>query len=185
LLAINEERFLKRAEIIWEKGTNRAEFFRGEVNKYGWVDIGSSFLPSDIIAAFLYAQLEQLDDIQKRRKEIWNRYYDSLKGLEDKNYLKLPFIPVYATNNAHMFYIVCNSSDDRKGLIKYLNKNNINAVFHYLSLHKSPYYKDKYYGEELVNSNIYTDCLVRLPLYYELKEKDQDSIIEIINEYFL
>lgn len=111
LLAINDDRFIERAEIIWEKGTNRSQFFRGEINKYGWVDTGSSFLPSEIISAFLWAQLENLDDIQERRKNIWNTYYEGLSSLKDK--LTLPTIPSYATNNAHMFYLVCNSLEER------------------------------------------------------------------------
>src|SRR5664280_1420296 len=120
MLVINDERFCKRAEIIWEKGTNRAEFFRGEVNKYGWVDIGSSFLPSEVIAAFLWAQIEHLDEIQTKRKEHWNRYYDALKPLADKGCFQLSIIPSYATNNAHMFYLVCISLEDRSNLITYL-----------------------------------------------------------------
>lgn len=140
MLVINDERFAKRAEIIWEKGTNRTAFYRGEVNKYGWVDIGSSFLPSDIIAAFLYAQLESIDNIQRMRKGIWESYYKNLKPLEEKNLLKLPFIPDYAVNNGHMFYILCSSYEKREALRYYLNRNGINAVFHYQCLHKSPFY---------------------------------------------
>lgn len=181
LLVVNDDRFVKRAEIIWEKGTNRAEFFRGEVNKYGWVDIGSSFLPSEITAAFLYAQLEKLDDIQTKRKEIWNTYYNLLKPLEDKGILSLPKIPDYATNNAHMFFIICNSLEDRTKLIKNLKENDILAVFHYLSLHKSEYYKNKHGGRELPYSDLYTDTLVRLPLFYELSNEDISFISNIIN----
>ena len=118
LLVVNDERLIRRSEIIWEKGTNRSEFFRGEVNKYGWVDIGSSFLPSEVISAFLYAQLENLDAIQERRKSIWRIYYDGLKELENDGFIKMPDIPVYATNNAHMFYLVCRSLDERSALIQ-------------------------------------------------------------------
>ncbi len=168
LLAINDERFIRRAEIIWEKGTNRAEFFRGEVNKYGWCDTGSSFLPSEVIAAFLWAQLEQLDKIQEKRKSLWNRYYELLKPLAEAGRFQLPDIPDYATNNAHMFYLVCNSLEERTALIKWLKENDIQAVFHYLSLHSSPYYLDKHDGRELLNCDRYADCLVRLPMYYEL-----------------
>lgn len=177
MLVINDERFSKRAEIIWEKGTNRAEFFRGEVNKYGWVDIGSSFLPSEITAAFLYAQLENLDDIQNKRKEIWDQYYNGLKALEGEGILKTPNIPEYATNNGHMFYLVCNNKKQRSELIEHLKKNGILAVFHYLSLHKSPYYFAKHYGRELPESEYLSDCLVRLPLFYELSN---DEIISCI-----
>jgi dTDP-4-amino-4,6-dideoxygalactose transaminase len=123
MLVINDERFIKRAEIIREKGTNRSSFFRGEVDKYGWVDIGSSFLPSDIIAAFLFAQLENLDDIQTKRKQIWNQYYNGLSVLQTLGKLKLPHLPDYASNNAHMFFIQCSSLQERTNLIEYLKKD--------------------------------------------------------------
>jgi dTDP-4-amino-4,6-dideoxygalactose transaminase len=184
MLAINDERFIQRAEIIWEKGTNRAEFFRGEVNKYGWVDTGSSFLPSEVIAAFLWAQIENLDDIQNRRKLLWQLYYDGLKPLADKGYFKLPELPEYATNNAHMFYLVCNSLEDRTKLIAHLKANNILAVFHYLSLHKSDYYASKHDGRELPNCDYFTDCLIRLPLFYELGEEALDDIVKFIKDFY-
>ncbi len=179
LLAINDDRFIKRSEILWEKGTNRAEFFRGEVNKYGWVDTGSSFLPSEITAAFLYAQLEQLTAIQARRQQIWNDYFSffSGKGLQSL----LPFIPSYATNNGHMFYLVMPSVEERTNFISFLKSKNINAVFHYLSLHSSPYYADKYTGSPLPNTARYSDMLVRLPFYYEL---EQAVVLEAMAEYF-
>jgi len=183
LLAINDEQFVERAEIIWEKGTNRAQFFRGEVNKYGWVDVGSSFLPSDVIGAFLYAQLENLDDIQKRRKEIWYNYYEGLRPLEADGFITLPFIPQYAVNNAHMFYIVCRNQKERSGLIEHLKKKDILTVFHYLSLHKSEFYHGKHDGRELPNSDRYTDCLLRLPFYYELKDGEISCIIEQIKDF--
>ena len=182
MLAINDERFIRRAEIIWEKGTNRAEFFRGEVNKYGWVDTGSSFLPSEVVAAFLWAQLEELDDIQNRRKLLWNKYYELLKPLADKGIFTLPDVPDYATNNAHMFYIVCNNLEERTALIKKIKENGAQAVFHYLSLHSSEYYNDKHDGRDLPNCDRYADCLVRLPLFYELEEKQVDYITDVINE---
>lgn len=184
LLAINDERFINRAEIIWEKGTNRAEFFRGEVNKYGWVDIGSSFLPSEIIAAFLWAQIENLDSIQNKRKALWNYYFEHLRPLADKGFFKLPVLPDFATNNAHMFYIKHNSLEERTDLINYLKENNVLAVFHYLSLHKSDFYRDKYDGKELVNSDMYADCLVRLPMYYELTVVQVDYIVSLIYAFF-
>lgn len=180
MLAINDERFIKRAEIIWEKGTNRSEFFRGEVNKYGWVDTGSSFLPSEIIAAYLYAQLENLDDIQKRRKKIWETYYEGLSGWSKENGIMLPFIPDYATNNGHMFYMVFNDISERTRMIDQLKKNSIHSVFHYLSLHKSQFYNDKYEGSELPNTDHYTDCLLRLPLFFELTDEDLEKIIETV-----
>lgn len=180
LLVINDERFVRRAEIIWEKGTNRAEFFRGEVNKYGWCDIGSSFLPSEVIAAFLWAQLEQMDKIQERRKTLWNHYYELLKPLADAGRFQLPNLPEYATNNAHMFYLVCNSLKERTALIECLKMNDIQAVFHYLSLHSSPFYLDKHDGRALVNSDLYTDCLVRLPMYYDLTLQVVESICKVV-----
>jgi len=184
MLGINDERFINRAEIIWEKGTNRAEFFRGEVNKYGWVDTGSSFLPSEVIAAFLWAQIENLDDIQKRRKEIWQLYYDNLVSLPAIKGIGLPIIPNYATNNAHMFYLVCNSLEDRSKLIAHLKANDILVVFHYLSLHSSEYYAPKHDGRELPNCDMFADCLVRLPLFYELKQEDVKNIIECIHQFY-
>jgi len=184
MLAINDERFIHRAEIIWEKGTNRAEFFRGEVNKYGWVDIGSSFLPSEVIAAFLWAQIEHLDEIQNKRKQHWNRYYEAFKPLADKGYFKLPEIPGYATNNAHMFYLVCPSLEERTRLINTLKQNDILAVFHYLSLHSSPYYREKHDGRVLANCDMFADCLVRLPLFYELSDSDLDKIIDAVSSVY-
>lgn len=181
LLAINDEQFIRRAEILWEKGTNRAEFFRGEVNKYGWVDIGSSFLPGEITAAFLWAQLEELDKIQDRRKEIWHTYHTELKDWASQNRIQQPAIPDYATSNGHMYYLVCPSMEFRTKLITHLQEEEIKSVFHYLSLHKSPYYKDKYEGSELPESDRYSDCLVRLPLFYGLDQ--QDKIIEALKRF--
>ena len=180
MLGINDKRFIRRAEIIWEKGTNRAEFFRGEVNKYGWCDIGSSFLPSEVVAAFLWAQLESMDDIQAKRKLLWNKYYELLKPLADQGRFYLPDIPEYATNNAHMFYLVCNSLSERTDLIKKLKESDVSAVFHYLSLHSSEYYKNKHDGRQLPECDKYADCLVRLPMYYELTENDIEWICGII-----
>ena len=179
MLVINDERFEARAEIIREKGTNRSQFFRGEVDKYGWVDVGSSFLPSDIIAAFLYAQIENLDDIQKKRCEIWNAYYEGLKHLEEKGICKLPVVPSFATNNSHMFYLVFSSLQQRSKAIALLKESNIHAVFHYLSLHKSPYYADKHDGREMALSDHFTDCLLRLPMFYEL---DPTRVIEVLGQ---
>lgn len=180
MLVINHANFEKRAEIIWEKGTNRAEFFRGEVNKYGWVDIGSSFLPSDLLAAFLWAQLENLDDIQQSRIKIWNEYNQNLTNWAEKQYVCLPYMPEYATNNAHMFYLVCNGIEQRTALINKLKEQGVLSVFHYLSLHKSPYYSAKYSGVDLVNADRYSDCLLRLPMYYELGSDEIKRICDII-----
>lgn len=179
-LAINDPSLIRRAEIIWEKGTNRAEFFRGEVNKYGWVDTGSSFLPSEVVAAFLWAQLESLEDIQKKRRLLWDCYYENLKPIADKGTFKLPDLPEYATNNAHMFYLVCNSLDERTALISKLKENDVLAVFHYLSLHSSPFYKDRHDGRILEQSDRYSDCLVRLPMYYDLTLDDVRFISGVI-----
>lgn len=185
LLAINDDKFIDRSEVIWEKGTNRSAFFKGEVNKYGWVDIGSSFLPSEVIAAFLFAQLEQLDVIQEKRKKIWELYSKELGGLDASKKLKIPFIPKQATNNAHMFYVLTKNLKQRDDLIKFLKDNNIHSVFHYLSLHKSPYYMNISTNiKELKNSDRYTDCLVRLPLFYELKEEEVLYTCKKIKEFF-
>ncbi len=185
MLAINDKRFTKRAEIIWEKGTNRAEFFRGEVNKYGWVDIGSSFLPSDIIAAFLFAQLENLDDIQAKRKAIWNTYYKGLKSLADQRLFTITDIPEYAINNAHMLYLVCNSPKERDGLIEHLKENGVHVVFHYLSLQQSVFYRKFIDNRLLPNSDRYSDCLGRLPFYYELTSGQVSHVISQIHQYFI
>lgn len=184
LLVVNDERFVRRAEIIWEKGTNRAEFFRGEVNKYGWVDLGSSFLPSEVNAAFLWAQLENLDAIQSKRKYLWDTYYKRLKPLADKHFFSLPDIPDYATNNAHMFYLVLPSLEERTAFIKYLKDNGVGAVFHYLSLHSSEYYKSRHDGRELPNCDRYADCLVRLPLFYDLTIEQVHLICDLIHAYY-
>jgi len=176
MITINDAQFVHRAEIIWEKGTNRAEFFRGEVNKYGWVDTGSSFLPSEIIAAFLWAQIENLEAIQAKRKELWNFYFDNLK-LAIKDSIVLPNIPSYATNNAHMFYIVTENLEHRTQLISALKDNGFHAVFHYISLHSSEFYNKKHDGRGLMNSDKFTDCLIRLPLYFELNNEDVLKII--------
>ena len=185
MLCINDDRFIQRAEIIWEKGTNRSQFFRGEVDKYSWVDTGSSFLPSEIISAFLWAQIENMRDIQDKRIKIWNRYYEGLSSFEPVSIKKpkLPLVPEYTTNNAHMFYLVCDSVDDRTRFIQHLKDKGILSVFHYLSLHKSSYY-EKYSTRksELPNSDMFSDCLVRLPLFYELTDEQVEYIINTIKE---
>jgi len=185
MLVINDERFLGRAEIIREKGTNRSAFFRGEVDKYGWVDIGSSFLPSEVIAAFLYAQLENLEDIQNQRKAIWERYFEALQPLAEQEFFSIPKIPKGGVNNAHMFYVVLPSADERKKFLNYLKSVGIHAVFHYLSLHKSPFYESKHDKRELPYADYFSDCLVRLPFFYELTESQQSYIIDQMKAYFL
>lgn len=178
MLTINDERFVNRAEIIWEKGTNRAEFFRGEVNKYGWVDTGSSFLPSEVIAAFLWAQIENIDVIQAKRKLLWNAYYD---GLKTQSNVILPQVPDYATNNGHMFYVTAKDIEHRTAIIASLKEKGYHAVFHYISLHSSDYYQAKHDGRSLDHSDKFTDCLLRLPLFFELELEDIKGITEVLN----
>lgn len=183
MLVINEKKLKARAEIIWEKGTNRSAFFRGEIDKYGWVDIGSSFLPSDIIAAFLYAQLESIPKIQSKRKEIWEIYYSRLsQGIANK-LLKLQVVPKYSTANYHMFYIVCPDLEFRNNLTNYLSENNIHSVFHYQSLHNSQYYMHNSNGIKLENSDNYSDCLLRLPMFFELTNQEVEKISNCINSF--
>lgn len=185
LLAINDASFTQRAEVIREKGTNRSSFFRGEVNKYGWVDIGSSFLPSDIIAAYLFAQLENIDLIQARRIAIWQAYYNALLPIaKQTGRFTLPSLPTYATNNAHMFYLVCDSIETRTELIAFMKSRGVHAVFHYLSLHKSDFYADKHNGRELKNSDRYTDCILRLPMFYELSDAEVMEVCDSVIEFF-
>lgn len=179
MLVVNDERFVRRSEILWEKGTNRAEFYRGMVNKYGWCDMGSSFLPSEFNAAFLWAQLEQLDDIQEKRKHIWERYDKALRGNMPKG-ITLPELPSYATNNSHMYYLLCDSLEQRTSLMNYLKNNGVQATFHYLPLHSSAYYQDKHDGRQLSNCDRFADTLVRLPLFYELKDDEIDNITKLI-----
>jgi dTDP-4-amino-4,6-dideoxygalactose transaminase len=182
MLAINDLAFASRAEIIWEKGTNRSAFFRGEIDKYGWVDIGSSFLPSDIIAAFLWAQIENLSGIQHKRLGIWHAYFTGLEGWAKTNNIQLQLFPSYSSNNAHMFYLVFNSMEQRDVIVKHLKDNNIQSVFHYLSLHKSTFFTSKHDGRNLPQSDRYTDCLLRLPLYFDLDNEEVESIVNAIKQ---
>ena len=182
MLVINDERFLNRAEIIWEKGTNRSAFFRGEIESYGWVDIGSSFLPSETTAAFLYAQLLEIDDIQSRRKQIWERYnaaFTNINGPFEKH-----FLPEYGEQNGQLYYLKCASKEERNALISFLKSKEITAVFHYLPLHSSPYFKNQHDGRTLSNCDEFGDCLVRLPLFYDLKEDQQNYVIEAVIDFF-
>lgn len=171
MLVVNNKDFVERAEIIWEKGTNRAQFFRGEVDKYTWVDTGSSFLPSEINAAFLWAQLENLDKIQQRRKEIWEAYNVGLEEWASSNGIELMKVPIDSSNNGHMFYFICQSNKQRSSIIAYLKINGIMAVTHYISLHSSPYYGPNHDGRLLQNSDLFTDRLLRLPFFYDLDVK--------------
>jgi dTDP-4-amino-4,6-dideoxygalactose transaminase len=184
MLTINDARFVNRAEIIREKGTNRSAFFRGEVDKYTWVDIGSSFLPSEIISAFLYAQLENLDRIQRQRIHIWELYDKSLAQLRKVGGLIMPEIPTYATNNAHMYYLVCRNLSERMSLINTLRNDGVQAVSHYISLHDSPFYRGHYAGANFPNADRYTDGLVRLPLFFELRDEQVLSIASKICTFY-
>jgi dTDP-4-amino-4,6-dideoxygalactose transaminase len=184
LLAINDDKYSDRAEIMWEKGTNRAEFFRGEVNKYGWVDIGSSFLPSEITSAYLFAQIQHIDDIQSKRKAIWNRYNELLQELNESRKLTLPELPDFATNNAHMFFIITKGIEERSELINHLRNKDIHAVFHYLALHNSEYYSKKHDGRDLPNSVKFENSLLRLPMFNDLRLDQVDFICESIKEFY-
>lgn len=176
MLNINDKKLVARAEVIWEKGTNRTAFSRGEVNKYDWLDIGSSFLASEINAAVLFGQLEKLGMIQERRKDIWTRYYVALLPLQEKGLLEVPVAPGYAAQNGHLFYIVLPDRNKREQMIRHLEDKGIKAVFHYLALHQSPYYRDKHDGRYLPNAERYTNTLLRLPLYFELTDEEVDFI---------
>lgn len=184
LIAINNNEFQNRAEIIWEKGTNRTAFFRGEVLKYEWIDTGSSFLPSEITAAYLLAQLESVDSIQTKRIHIWNRYFNLLKELENAGYICLPKIPDYATNNGHMFYITCSNITQRTQLLDHLHNNGIHAVFHYQALHTSSYYAEKHDDRELPNADKFEKTLLRLPLFITLSDEQIDKICKEIKVFF-
>ncbi len=184
LLVINDEQYIKRAEIVWEKGTNRSAFERGEVAKYEWVDVGASFVPSEMIAAFLYGQLNVIDDIQQRRISLWERYLKNLTPLADKGYLVIDPLPEYATNNGHLFYFTVKNKELRNQLLQYLNDHYVHAVFHYLPLHLSPYYADKHDGRPLPNTQKYTDRLIRLPMFYELTFEAVDFICKKVGHFF-
>jgi dTDP-4-amino-4,6-dideoxygalactose transaminase len=183
MLVVNTPELVLRAEILREKGTNRAAFFRGEVAKYNWVDIGSSFLPAEINAAFLWAQLEKLEFIQQRRQELWARYFDGLQPVYALG-VGLPFVPDYSTQNGHLFHLICRSHTERTDLIAYLKEQGITAIFHYQPLHSSPYYTTRHDGRELPWATHYGDCLVRLPLYTELEVSQQQRIIAAVLKFY-
>lgn len=185
LLVVNDEKFIGRAEIIWEKGTNRSAFSRGDVDKYEWVDLGSSYSPSEIIAAFLFAQLTHIEDIQKTRNTIWERYYLNLLPIAEKGLFQIIKIPDFATNNGHLFYILTKSKKQRDELLDFLNTNMVHAVFHYLSLHSSPYYTKYHDGRQLPNADKFADTLLRLPLFYELPLEVVDIICEKVSDFFI
>lgn len=185
-IVINHEKFIERAEVIREKGTNRSKFFRGEVDRYTWVDIGSSYLPSEILAAFLYAQLERMDEINQRRQEIFKYYYEALTPLAGKGVLSLPTLSPENEGNSHMFYILLKDEETRNALMDYLKSNSILAIFHYLPLHLSPvgismgYRKGQFPVTESVSGR-----LLRLPFYYQLKKEEQSEVVGFIEKFFV
>ncbi len=185
-LVVNDERFAERAEIIREKGTNRSKFFRGEVDKYTWVDIGSSFLPSEIVAAFLYAQLEEADTITRKRQEIFLYYAEQLEPLSKRGLFRMPACPEECRHNAHLFYLIIETGpEDRGRLISYLKERGIGAVFHYVPLHTSPMGRKMGYGEgDLPVTEDMSERLIRLPCYYELTREEQDRVIDAIRGFF-
>ncbi len=183
-LHINRQDLMARAEIIREKGTDRSAFFRGEVDKYGWVDIGSSFLPSELIAAYLLAQLEQIDAIQARRKHVWGRYDERLRTIGTDHGVQMPMIPDYATNNAHMYYMVMPSAQMRTDLLAHLKARNIGAVFHYQSLHRSKFFEGRHDGRPLPQADRYTECLIRLPLYADMTDDQIDRVCDAVSGFW-
>lgn len=183
-LLINDERYIERAEVIREKGTNRSRFFRGQVDKYTWVDVGSSYLPSDILAAFLYAQLEAREWIQSKRRRIWERYDESLKAWADNCGVKVPSVPAHCEQPYHMYYLVLPSLEKRQALISYLNEHQINSVFHYQALHLS--HMGRQFGGEIGDCPVtesVSDRLVRLPFFNDLTQDEQTCVIDRITEF--
>lgn len=184
-LLINDENYIERAEIIREKGTNRSKFFRGQIDKYTWVDFGSSYLPSELNAAYLYAQLEEADKINNDRLSSWNKYYERLKPLADKGVIDLPFIPEYCTQNGHMFYIKAKDLDERTKLIAYLKDNGVGAVFHYIPLHSAPAGTryGRFHGEDKFTTKE-SERLIRLPMYYGLADSDIEKVCDAVNKFY-
>ena len=184
-LIINNEEYNDRAEIIREKGTNRSRFFRGQVDKYTWVDYGSSYLPSDMNAAYLWGQLEVADEINDNRLASWHTYYDAFKELEEKGLVKLPTIPEECVHNAHMFYLKCRSLEERTEFISFLKENDIVPTFHYIPLHSSPAGMrfGRFDGEDEVTTSE-SEKLVRLPMYYNMKDSDISKVIAAVMEFY-
>ncbi len=183
-LLINEPRLIERAEIVREKGTNRSKFFRGQVDKYTWVDIGSSFLPSDILAAFLYAQLEARGEIQAKRRRIWESYYAGLESWAQENGVRLPVVPGHCEQAWHMFYLLMPSLDERQAMIAHLKDCDVNAVFHYLPLHLSEM-GQRFGGRtgDCPVTEAVSDCLVRLPFYNDMTPQDQGYVIQSLRSF--
>lgn len=184
-LLINDENYIDRAEIIREKGTNRSKFWRGQIDKYTWVDCGSSYLPSELNAAYMYAQLEIADVINDDRLASWNKYYELLKPLADKGYIELPFIPKHCQHNAHMFYITAKDLEERTRLIAYLKENGITAVFHYIPLHTAPAGQrfGRFHGADKFTTKE-SERLVRLPMYYGLKGEDVEKVCDSVGKFY-
>ncbi len=180
-LLINDDRFIERAEIVREKGTNRSKFFRGEVDKYTWVDVGSSYLPGEIVAAFLWAQMEEAKKITERRLAIWDAYRAGLRGLEREGVLRLPVIPPGCKHNAHMFYVLFGDLSSRTRAIEYLRRHDITTVFHYVPLHSSPAGMKfgRTHGDMTVTDET-SDRLLRLPLYYDMSDSDVQKVVETL-----
>jgi len=178
LLIVNEPSFIDRAEMLWEKGTNRAKFLQGEVNQYEWCDIGSSFYPSELTAAFLWAQLEHIDAVNSHRISLWNQYAEGLSGMQG---IETPKVPTYASHNAHLFYLKLDSKTQRDQLIKDLKERGIKSAFHYMALHQSPFWKSRN-APSLPNAEMWEDQIIRLPLYYDLTENQVAFIIENIHQ---
>ena len=184
-LLINDPALLERAEIVWEKGTNRSQFFRGEVDKYTWVDIGSSYLPSELIAAFLYAQLENAEQITRKRLAAWDYYFAGLESLQADGFLRLPIIPSECKHNAHMFYILLENGRIRDELMAYLKRAGISPVFHYIPLHSSPMgVKYGFHEGQLPVTESISERLLRLPLFFEIAPEQQRRVIDRIHQYF-
>lgn len=182
---VNHDDFIERSEIIREKGTNRSKFFRGEVDKYTWVDIGSSYLLSELGAAYLYAQLESADSINDNRMATWNRYYQALQPLADAGHITLPGIPDNCTHNAHLFYLLASSEKEQAELLAHLKSHEIGAVFHYIPLHSSPMGKNtcRFHGEDLYTTSL-SKRIIRLPLYYNISTSDVENVIDSVNEFY-
>lgn len=184
-IVFRNDRYVEDAEIIREKGTNRSKFYRGQVDKYTWVECGSSFLPSDINAAYLWPELEKAEDINNNRLQTWNRYNDGLKELEDEGYIERPFIPAECEHNAHMYYIKAKDLDERTKLIAYLKENGVQAVFHYIPLHTAPagLKYGRFYGEDKFSTKE-SERLLRLPMYYNINKNDVDYVISKVKEFY-
>jgi dTDP-4-amino-4,6-dideoxygalactose transaminase len=184
-LIVNDESMIERAEILWEKGTNRSKFFQGQVDKYTWVDIGSSFYPSELVSAFLFGQFEETETIMKKRMDLWDYYRDRLQDFEKRGKVRLPVIPAHCRHNAHMFYLLLNSEKERNDLLARFREKNIHAVFHYIPLHTSPMGRAMGYAEgDLPVSEDVSRRILRLPLFFELDRPGQDRVVEVIEEFF-